>query len=134
MLAQLIAPAELAAWAACLAFAVMLFNQMVKAKRTLFGEKDQTTISPQPLEVKEVPGFVTEGDYRNRFAQVEKQIDELRTERKADVNALHEKVNGVAREASELAAAAELQNQRVTQIDAKLDRMIERQARSAKAQ
>lgn len=134
MLAQLIAPAEMAAWAACLAFAVMLFNQMAKAKQTLFGEKNRTAISPQPLEVKQVPGFVTEGDYRNRLALVEKQLDELRADRKADVAALHEKFNGVAREVSELAASVELQNQRLAQIDAKLDRMIERQARSLLAQ
>ncbi len=134
MFAQGIVPAEVAAWAACLAFAVMLFNQMAKAKRTVFGEKDQTVVSPQPIEVKEVSGFVTEGDYRNRLALVEKQIDELRVDRKADASALHEKVNGVAREVSELAAATELQHQRLAQMDAKLDRMIERQTLMAKAE
>ena len=133
MFAQGIVPAEMAAWVACLAFAVMLFNQMARAKRTLFAEKQQTVVSPQPLEVKEVSGFVTEGDYRNRLALVEKQLDELRVDRKADATALHEKVNGVAREVSELAAATELQNQRLAQMDAKLDRMIERQSRMAKA-
>ena len=55
-------------------------------------------------------------------------------DRRADATALHEKVNGVAREVSELAAAAELQNQRLAQMDAKLDRMIERQSRIAKAE
>jgi hypothetical protein len=133
MFAQVIVPAEMAAWAACLAFAVMLFNQMARAKRTLFGEREQTVVAPQPLEVKEVSGFVTEGDYRNRLALVEKQLDEVRVDRKADATALHEKVNGVAREVSELAAATELQNQRLAQMDAKLDRMIERQSRMAKA-
>jgi hypothetical protein len=133
MFAQGIVPAEMAAWVACLAFAVMLFNQMARAKRTLFREKEQTVVSPQPLEVKEVSGFVTEGDYRNRLALVEKQLDELRVDRKADATALHEKVNGVAREVSELAAATGLQNQRLAQMDAKLDRMIERQSRMAKA-
>jgi hypothetical protein len=128
MLAQLLPPSELAAWTACLAFLLMLFNQLVKAKQALLGEKRQTALSPQPLEVKAVPGYVTEGDYHNRLALLEKQIDELRTDRKCDVAALHEKFNGVAREVSELGAAVELQNQRLAQIDAKLDRVIERHA------
>jgi len=134
VLAQGLVPAEVAAWVACLAFAVMLFNQMARAKRTLFGEKAQTVLSPQPLEVKEVSGFVTEGDYRNRLALVEKQLDELRLDRKADASALHEKINSVAREVSELAAATGLQNQRLAQMDVKLDRMIERQSRMAQAE
>jgi hypothetical protein len=128
MLAQFLPPVELAAWTACLAFLLMLFNQLVKAKQALLGEKRQTLVSPQPLEIKEVSGYVTEGDYRNRLALLEKQIDEIRLDRKTDVGALHEKFNGVAREVAELGAAVELQNQRLAQIDAKLDRMIERQA------
>jgi len=128
MFAQGIVPADIAAWAACLAFTVMLFNQMARARRTLFGEKEQTVVSPQPIEVKEVSGFVTEGQCRNRHGPVEKQLDELRLDRKANATALHEKINGVAREVSELRAATELQHQHLAQIDAKLDRMIERQS------
>ena len=52
MFAQGMVPAEMAAWAACLAFAVMLFNQMAKAKRTLFGDKEQTVLAPQPTRGK----------------------------------------------------------------------------------
>lgn len=128
MFAQGLVPADLAAWAACLAFTVMLFNQMARARRTLFGEKEQTVVSPQPIEVKEVPGFVTESECHRRHAPLDKQLDELRADRKANAAALHEKINGVAREVSELRAATELQHQRLAQMDAKLDRMIERQA------
>jgi hypothetical protein len=127
MFAQGIVPADIAAWAACLAFTVMLFNQMARARRTLFGEKEQTVVSPQPIEVKEVSGFVTEDECHSRHGPVDKQLDELRADRKANAAALHEKINGVAREVSELKAATELQHQRLAQMDAKLDRMIERQ-------
>jgi hypothetical protein len=128
MFAQFIAPAELAAWLACLAFVVMVFNQLARAKQNLLGEKRPTQILPQPLEIKEISSFVSEADYRNRLAILEKQLDELRSDRKADAAGLHEKVNGVAREVSELAACVQLQNQRLAQIDAKLDRVVERQS------
>jgi hypothetical protein len=127
MMAQLLPPAEIAAWLACATFTTMLFNQLAQARANLLDKKRRNEISPDPLNVRPVSDAVTERVCLGRHTALEKQMDELRADRKAEAGALHEKVNGVAREVSELAAAATLQNQRLAQIDAKLDRVIERQ-------
>jgi hypothetical protein len=127
ILAQFLPPAEIAAWLACATFTTMLFNQLALARANLLEKKSRHEISPDPLNVRPVSDAVTERICLGRHAGLEKQMDEMRSDRKAEANALHEKVNGVAREVSELAAAAGLQNQRLAQIDAKLDRVIERQ-------
>lgn len=127
MMAQLLPPAEIAAWLACAMFTTMLFNQLAQARANLLEKKSRNEISPDPLNVRPVSDAVTERICLGRHSGLEKQMDEMRSDRKAEVNVLHEKVNGVAREVSELAAATGLQNQRLAQIDAKLDRVIERQ-------
>ena len=127
LVAQFLPPAEIAAWLACATFSIMLFNQLAQARAHLLEKKGRQEISPDPLNVRPVSEAVTERACLGRHAGLEKQMDEMRADRKAEVCALHDKVNGVAREVSELAAAATLHNQRLAQIDAKLDRMIERQ-------
>ena len=126
--AQIVAPAEIAAWLACLTFTTMLFNQLARAKANLLDKKSRNEISPDPLNVRTVPDVVTEHACLGRHIALDKQLHELRADRKADVNALHDRINCVARELGELAAAATLQNQRMALIEARLDRMIERHA------
>jgi len=126
LMGQFLPPAELAAWLACATFTTMLFNQLAQARAHLWEKKSRQEISPDPLNIRPVSDAVTERVCLGRYGGLEKQLDELRLDLKAEANALHEKVNGVAREVSELAAAAGLQNQRLAQIDAKLDRVIER--------
>jgi len=126
MMAQLLPPAEIAAWLACATFTTMLFNQLAQARANLLEKKSRNEISPDPLNVRPISDAVTERVCLGRHVGLEKQMDEMRSDRKAEVTILHEKVNGVAREVSELAAATGLQTQRLAQIDAKLDRVIER--------
>jgi hypothetical protein len=125
-IAQVVTPAEIAAWLACLTFTTMLFNQLARARANLMDKKSRSEISPDPLNIRTVPDVVREHTCLGRHAALDKQLAELRADRKADVHALHERVNGVAREVGELTAATALQNQRLAQMDAKLDRMIER--------
>jgi len=127
LMAQLLPPAEIAAWLACATFTTMLFNQLAQARANLLEKKSRSEISPDPLNIRPVSDAVTDRICLGRHAGLEKQMDEMRSDRKAEGNLLREKVNGVAREVSELAAAAGLQNQRLAQIEAKLDRVIERQ-------
>ena len=126
-MAQLLPPAEIAAWLACATFTTMLFNQLAQARANLLEKKSRSEISPDPLNIRPVSDAVTDRICLGRHAGLEKQMDEMRSDRKAEGNLLREKVNGVAREVSELAAAAGLQNHRLAQIEAKLDRVIERQ-------
>jgi len=55
------------------------------------------------------------------------ELKTLREERREDTRALHQEVNDVAKKVSGLEAANTLQNQRLAEINAKLDRVIERQ-------
>jgi hypothetical protein len=122
-------PASIAAWLACLAFVLLLFNEAAKARKTIFGadKAEPRTIAPQPLDVREVSGYVREKDCQKRHDALDQQIVCQAAAHRSDIGQLHEKINGVAREVSELTTAVEIQGQRLAAIDAKLDRVIERQ-------
>ena len=94
-------------------------------------------VHPQPLEIKDAPEFLprqlfddhaqqNQREHEHLFARLGGLDRGLRAEMKQDSDGLHEKINTVGREVSEHSATLELQNQRLAQIDAKLDRLIER--------
>jgi hypothetical protein len=94
-------------------------------------------VHPQPLEVKDATEFLprrlfddhaeqNQREHEHLFARLGGLERGLRAEMKQDTEGLHEKINNVGREVSEHSATLELQNQRLAQIDAKLDRLIER--------
>jgi hypothetical protein len=91
-------------------------------------------IQPQPLAISQCEPPVPESLCRSRHQEVnnellrlEQELESLRHERRADVGELQQKINKVDREVGELRASIELNNQQLTRIDAKLDRVIERQ-------
>lgn len=57
---------------------------------------------------------------------LEDQLKDMGTDRKRDMNQLHDKINSVDRKVAGLEAANNLQNQELKAIGAKLDRIIER--------
>jgi hypothetical protein len=63
----------------------------------------------------------------NEVLRLEHELGGLRRDRRADVAELQQKINKVDREVGELRASIELNNQQLMRIDAKLDRVIERQ-------
>ena len=94
-------------------------------------------VHPQPLEIKDATEFLprqlfddhaeqNQREHEHLFARLGGLERGLRAEMKQDTEGLHEKINSVGREVSEHSATLELQNQRLAQIDAKLDRLIER--------
>src|SRR5262245_54409060 len=94
-------------------------------------------VHPQPLEVKGATEYLprqlfddhaqqNQREHEHLFARLGGLDRGLRAEMKQDTDGLHEKINTVGREVSEHSAMLELQNQRLAQIDAKLDRLIER--------
>jgi len=94
-------------------------------------------VHPQPLEIKDATEFLprqlfddhaeqNQREHEHLFARLGGLERGLRAEMKQDTEGLHEKINSVGREVSEHSATLELQNQRLSQIDAKLDRLIER--------
>jgi len=109
LVAQMSAPAGLAAWLACAAFVIMLANQVFRLKERLLGEKGRQQIFPQPLEVKTAPNPVTrdycDSNYQantRRIKAIEQELAELRNERREAAAKLERKIELASREINEL--------------------------------
>ena len=111
---------ELAAWIGCLFFLVAGWNQVDSFLERRSRRGAPREIQPQPLAVAKFDQPVTESLCQSRRQEVSH-------ERRTDVGELQQKINKVDREVGELRASIELNNQQLTRIDAKLDRVIERQ-------
>ena len=125
---------EIAGWIGCLFFLVAGWNQVERFFDLRSNRGQPREIQPQPLEITKVEKPVPESLCKSRHKEVsheiqrlEGELGKLRDERREEVADLHQKVNKVDREVGELRASLELNNQQLGRIDAKLDRMIERQ-------
>ena len=125
---------EIAAWIGCLFFLVAGWNQVEKFLDRRSQRAAAREIQPQPLAVAKFDSAVTESlchsrrrEISSEMARLEHEVGSLRLERRAEVGELQHKINKVDREVGELRASIELNNQQLTRIDAKLDRVIERQ-------
>jgi uncharacterized protein YlxW (UPF0749 family) len=126
---------ELTAWIGCLFLLVAGWNQVEKFldRRTQRGSRQEDP--SQAMAVKPVDQPVCETlcqtrrrELSNEVLRLEHEVSGLRRERRTDVAELQQKINKVDREVGELRASIELNNQQLTRIDAKLDRVIERQS------
>jgi len=124
---------ELAGWIGCLFFLVAGWNQVEKFFDRRTGRGEERKIQPQPLAVAQFDQPVTETlcqtrrrEVSNETVRLEHEMSALRRDRRTDVAELQQKINKVDREVGELRASIELNNQQLTRIDAKLDRVIER--------
>jgi hypothetical protein len=124
---------ELAAWIGCLFFLVAGWNQVEKFfdRRGQRGERRE--IQPQPLAISKFDQPVTETlcqtrrrEVSNEVIRVDHGLAGLQRDRRTDVAELQQKISKVDREVGELRASIEWNNQQLTRIDAKLDRVIER--------
>ena len=127
-------PIEITAWIGCLFFLVAGWNQVENFLDRRSRRGAAREIQPQPLAVAKFDQPVTESLCQSRRQEVasellrlERESGSLRHERRADVGELQQKINKVDREVGELRVSIELTNQQLTRIDAKLDRVIERQ-------
>ena len=93
---------------------------------------EKRTLLPSPLEIQQVKEMAREQDCMARHEALQEELNELKKDIKSDVGELHEKVNGVAREVSELTASGRLLNQQLSQISLKLDRMNEEDRKEAR--
>jgi len=126
---------EVAAWIGCLFFLVAGWNQVEKFFDRRAHRGAAREIQPHPLPVAKFDQPVAETLCQSRrrelsseVLRLEHDVASLRLERRAEVGELQLKINKVDREVGELRASIELNNQQLTRIDAKLDRVIERQA------
>ncbi len=127
-------PVELAAWIGSLFFLVAGWNQLERFLDRRAHRGAAREIQPQPLSVARFDQPVVESLCASRHKEVaaemlrlDHEINGLRHERRADVGELQQKINKVDREVGELRASIDLNNQQLARIDAKLDRVIERQ-------
>ena len=125
---------EIAAWIGCLFFLVAGWNQVESFLDRRSRRGAVREIQPQPLAVAQYDQPVAESlcqsrrkEVANEMVRLDHEIGGLRHERRADVGELQQKINKVDREVGELRASIELNNQQLMRIDAKLDRVIERQ-------
>lgn len=125
---------ELAAWIGCLFFLVAGWNQVEKFLDRHSQRAAPREIQPQPLAVAKYEPPVSETLCQSRRRELshealrlEQELSGLRRDRRSDVAELQQKINKVDREVGELRASIDLNNQQLTRIDAKLDRVIERQ-------
>jgi len=106
------------------------------------SEKRQVTISPDVVARPDFEAHAAENkhEHENLFsklggverglhAQLHGEIKHVREERREDIHALRHELNEVAKKVSGLEATNTLQSQRLAEINAKLDRVIERQRR-----
>ncbi|HEV2207319.1 MAG TPA: hypothetical protein VG167_00975 [Verrucomicrobiae bacterium] len=113
--------------------AVPVILGVVVAWKAVTRKKEQQEITPQPLIIDQAEKYVTRAhcdlthkETSRAIEVLDKQLVELRQERRQDIKDLHEKVNAVSREVSELKAATALQNQQLARMDQKLDRLAAR--------
>ena len=125
---------ELAGWIGCLFFLVAGWNQVEKFLDRRAQRGARRDLPPQTLAVTQLDQPVTETLCQSRrrelsheLLRLDHEVAGLRRDRRADVAELQQKINKVDREVGELRASIELNNQQLTRIDAKLDRVIERQ-------
>lgn len=127
-------PLELAGWIGSLFFLVAGWNQVEKFLDRRANRGTLREIQPQPLPVTKfdqpVPETLCQSrrqEVSNEVLRLEHELGGLRSDRRTDVAELQQKINKVDREVGELRASIELNNQQLVRIDAKLDRVIERQ-------
>jgi hypothetical protein len=124
---------ELVAWIGSLFFLVAGWNQVETFldRRSHRGSRRE---SPPPLAVAKFDSPVPETLCQSRRRELSQEIlrldhelGGLRRDRRTEVAELQQKINKVDREVGELRTSIDLNNQQLTRIDAKLDRVIERQ-------
>jgi len=106
-------------------------------KRRSGNGKENREVGPQPFVVEAVSKFVHEKEFKEHTAHNTKTHNEifntlrtqdvnLRASLKIETDALLEKVTAVAKQNSAQEAKQDMTNQRLIQMDGKLDRLIER--------
>lgn len=144
ILAQTTAPthSELGLWISCLNAFLLLVGCIILGIKFLRNdsEKREVTISGDTVSKEEFNLHVADnkedinhlhtkigGSERGTKAELKKEIEDLRAERRADMDNLNGELRGVAKSIGELTASNQMQNQRLTDMDHKLDRLVERE-------
>jgi hypothetical protein len=135
---------ELGLWIAC-ANIVLTFViggiVVVKMLRN-DSERREVTINPAACSKQELTAHIATNlaehnhlhtkigsSERATRDKMERHLEELRAERRADMNLLNQQIREISTTCGALSSSNDTQNQRLLQIDSKLDRLIENKDR-----
>lgn len=123
----------------CLAALAAAWNQIDEFLKRRAGTSGDRNVGPQPFVVApakqfvEVPAFEEHKEKNTKthneiFQTMRATEQRLNESVKKETDALHEKINEVAKQNAAQEALQTLTNQRLVQMDGKLDRLIERKS------
>jgi hypothetical protein len=133
-------PAAIGWIAVVIAAVATAANQVWKLIQNLTGKGNHRLVSPQPLEVTATKQFVTKEEHDRHTAWNQQEHNNLfsklggvergvREAMKAETDQLHDRITDVAKQNAAQEAKQDLMNQRIVQMDGKLDRLVERSTR-----
>lgn len=136
---------NIAGWLACLAFVVWLALLLIKMAREIRGtdHKREVTITDDCVcrsEFEELKGD-NKREHENLFSKLggvergveqrlNQRLDKIESDSKDSRRRLHDDVTSIAKDVAALQSESKLTNQRIIQVDTKLDRLIERKHES----
>lgn len=91
----------------------------------VFFTRSNVQVSPEP-GAKFTTEPADQFARKHELERLDRDLIALAAQRSSDVNTLHEKINSVDRKVAGLETSTVLQNQKLSSMDAKLDRLIER--------
>lgn len=123
-------------WAIGAMFFLVAINTVLQIIRYSQVRAEKREITPQPLEVRGTVEYLpkkafeehreqNQREHENMFSKMGGIERGIRSEMKADLKPVSEKVDDMAREVSAHTATLELQNQMMAAMNNKLDRAIE---------
>jgi hypothetical protein len=103
---------------------VLLGAQLIALARTNKAQKRDVRMVSEAVSKEDFDKHVEENSEASNSARQE--LVELRAERKADITALHIRINGIDTKVAAVEATTMLTNQRLVQMDGKIDRLMDR--------
>jgi len=103
---------------------VLLGAQLIALARTNKAQKRDVRMVSDAVSKEDFDKHVEENSEASNSARQE--LVELRAERKADITALHIRINGIDTKVAAVEATTMLTNQRLVQMDGKIDRLMDR--------
>jgi hypothetical protein len=117
-------PTELGTWMIVAAFVVSAASGAVSMIAAFRTQRRQVSLTDQYVRTDEFDRHKT--DFDKHVDRFEREVNKLNEDRKMDVREVHRRIDAVSSQVSGVASSVDLLNQRMVQIDQKLDRTIER--------
>jgi hypothetical protein len=134
-----ISNSDLGAWVYALATIIQIVSTIAILLTINSTQKREVTFAGEPVDRKEFDKHVADnaavhsqlfakigGAERGLESRLESRMDKSETESKESRRLMHQDISAIGNDVAALKKEAELANQRSLQMDAKIDRLIER--------